>query len=103
MTRRDLTSETAQDHYDVEAVARRRGIQPYQVRATGAVNDRLMAEIVSDGGRSWERRCQQRTPREYQTNGVLPVHLNSQAYWRRLTPGYRQRQAHKPVSAAAHP
>jgi hypothetical protein len=48
MTKRDLTAETAPDHFDVEAEARRRGIEPYQVRATGAVNDRLMADLVSD-------------------------------------------------------
>ena len=48
MTRRDLTSETAQDTFDVEAEAKRRGIQPYQVRATQAVGDRLMADIVAD-------------------------------------------------------
>jgi hypothetical protein len=48
MNRRDLTSDTAQDKHDVEAEARRRGIEPYQVRATGAVNDRLMRDLVSD-------------------------------------------------------
>jgi hypothetical protein len=48
MTKRDLTAETAEDKFDVEAEARRRGIEPYQVRATGAVNDRLIADIVSD-------------------------------------------------------
>ena len=51
MTRRDLTADTAQDKFDVEAEARRRGIQPYQVRATQAVNDRLMADIVADARR----------------------------------------------------
>jgi hypothetical protein len=48
MTKRDLTAETAEDKFNVEAEARRRGIEPYQVRATGAVNDRLMADLVSD-------------------------------------------------------
>lgn len=48
MTRKDLTSETAPDTYDVEAEARRRGIEPYQVRAAGAVNDRLVRDLVSD-------------------------------------------------------
>lgn len=48
MTRRDLTSETAQDHFDVAAEARRRGIESYQVRATQAVGDRLVREIVGD-------------------------------------------------------
>jgi hypothetical protein len=51
MTRRDLTSETAEDKFDVEAEARRRGIQPFQVRAANAVNDRLMADIVADARR----------------------------------------------------
>jgi len=49
--RRDLTSETAQDHYDVEAVARRRGIEPYQVRATQAVGDQLVRDLVADAYR----------------------------------------------------
>jgi hypothetical protein len=48
MTRRDLTSETAPDHCDVEAEAKRRGVEPYQVRATGAVNDKLVSEIAAD-------------------------------------------------------
>jgi hypothetical protein len=51
MNRRDLTSEVAQDHFDVEAEARRRGIQPYQVRATQAVGDKLVADIVADARR----------------------------------------------------
>jgi hypothetical protein len=46
--RRDLTSDTAEDKFDVAAEARRRGIEPYQLRAAGAVNDRLMADLVSD-------------------------------------------------------
>jgi hypothetical protein len=45
---RDWTSDTAEDKFDVEAEARLRGVQPYQVRAAGAVNDRLMADIVND-------------------------------------------------------
>jgi hypothetical protein len=48
MTRRDLTSEVPEDKFDVEAEARRRGIQPYQVRATHAVGDRLVRDLVSD-------------------------------------------------------
>jgi hypothetical protein len=51
MSRRDLTSETAQDKYDVEAEARRRGIEPYQVRATQAVPDRLVRDLVADAYR----------------------------------------------------
>ena len=51
MSRRDLTCETAADKVDVAAEARRRGIEPYQVRAIGAVDDRLMADIVSDARR----------------------------------------------------
>jgi hypothetical protein len=47
MTRRDLTAETAEDKFDVEAEARRRGVQPYQVRAMQAVPDRLIADLVS--------------------------------------------------------
>jgi hypothetical protein len=46
--RRDFTSDVAEDKFDVEAEARRRGIQPYQVRAANAVGDRLVAELVAD-------------------------------------------------------
>jgi hypothetical protein len=48
MTRRDLTADTAEDKFDVEAEARRRGIQPYQVRATHAVGDLLVKDLVAD-------------------------------------------------------
>jgi hypothetical protein len=48
MSRGDWTSDTAEDKFDVAAEARLRGIQPYQVRAAGAVNDHLMRQIVSD-------------------------------------------------------
>jgi hypothetical protein len=48
MTKVDLTSQTAEDKFDVTAEARRRGVEPYQVRATQAVNNRLMADIVAD-------------------------------------------------------
>src|SRR5215469_15317228 len=51
MSRRDLTSETAQDKYDVEAEARVRGIEPYKVRASNAVGDRLIKDIVADARR----------------------------------------------------
>jgi hypothetical protein len=51
MARRDLTADTAEDKFDVEAEARRRGIQPYQVRATQAVGDRLVKDIVADAYR----------------------------------------------------
>jgi len=51
MTRRDLTSEVAEDKFDVEAEAKRRGIEPYQVRATQAVGDRLVADLVADARR----------------------------------------------------
>jgi hypothetical protein len=51
MTKRDLTAETAEDKFDVEAEAKRRGIQPYQVRATQAVGDRLVADLVADAYR----------------------------------------------------
>ena len=48
MNRRDLTSETAEDKFNVEAEARLRGIQAYQVRAMQAVPDQLVRDIVSD-------------------------------------------------------
>jgi hypothetical protein len=51
MTKRDLTAETAEDRFDVEAEARRRGIQPFVVRATQAVGDRLVKDIVADAYR----------------------------------------------------
>jgi len=48
MSRRDLTCETAQDKFDVEAEAKRRGIEPYQLRAAQAVGDQLIRDIVAD-------------------------------------------------------
>jgi len=48
MVRRDLTSETAEDKSNIEAEARARGIDPYKVRASKAVGDRLVANLVSD-------------------------------------------------------
>ena len=48
MARRDLTSETAPDTFDVEREARRRGLEPYQVRAMRAVSDQLIRAVVSD-------------------------------------------------------
>jgi hypothetical protein len=48
MTRRDLTADTAQDKFNVEAEARLRGIQAYQVRAMQAVPDQLVRDIVAD-------------------------------------------------------
>jgi hypothetical protein len=51
MTRRDLTAEMAEDKFNVEAEAKRRGLQPYQVRATQAVGNRLVADIVGDARR----------------------------------------------------
>jgi hypothetical protein len=51
MSRRDLTAETAEDKFDVEAEARRRGIEPYQVRAAQAVPNRLVRDIVADAYR----------------------------------------------------
>jgi hypothetical protein len=51
MTKRDLTAETAEDKFDVEAEARARGIDAYKVRAANAVGDRLMRDIVADAYR----------------------------------------------------
>jgi hypothetical protein len=51
MNRHDLTSETAEDKFDVEAEARRRGIDAYKVRAANAVGDRLVADLVADAYR----------------------------------------------------
>jgi hypothetical protein len=51
MTKRDLTAETAEDKFNVEAEAKRRGLQPYQVRATQAVGDQLIKDIVADARR----------------------------------------------------
>src|SRR6516225_10022736 len=48
MARRDLTADTAEDKFDVEAEARRRGVQPYQLRAANAVGDRLVKDLVAD-------------------------------------------------------
>jgi hypothetical protein len=48
MTRRDLTAETAADVTDVEAEAKRRGIDPYKVRAANAVGNRLVRDLVND-------------------------------------------------------
>jgi len=48
MARRDLTANTAEDKFDVEAEARRRGVQPYQLRAANAVGDRLVKDLVAD-------------------------------------------------------
>jgi hypothetical protein len=49
--RRDLTAETRTDTTNIEAEARARGLQPYQVRATQAVGDRLVKDLVSDAYR----------------------------------------------------
>jgi hypothetical protein len=51
VNRRDLTSQVAKDTFDVEAEAKRRGLEPYQVRATQAVGDRLVRDIVADARR----------------------------------------------------
>jgi hypothetical protein len=48
MSRRDLTADTAEDKFDVEAEARRRGIDAYKVRASNAVGDALVRDLVAD-------------------------------------------------------
>jgi hypothetical protein len=48
MAKRDLTAETAEDKYNVEAEARARGIDAFKVRASNCVNDRLVRDLVND-------------------------------------------------------
>jgi hypothetical protein len=48
MSRRDLTAETRADTTNIELEARARGLDAYKVRASNAVGDRLVADLVSD-------------------------------------------------------
>jgi|SRR6516165_4398122 len=45
-------AETAARNAELEAEARRRGLQPWQLQAARAVDDKLVADLVSDAYRS---------------------------------------------------
>ena len=63
MTRRDLTAETAEDRSNIEAEARARGIDPYKVRASKTVGDRLVVGLVADAYRGISQSASMIPPR----------------------------------------